>query len=431
VYGLIDGRRVTNAQVFGIGNGGAYVRFSQPIRVTGCGTKRIEVAADFTPNVPSDSQHRIVIARAEDVYSNVKVQGLFPITSSNFQIASVRSGVVMLTYQPIAYGSVAIGGTETIVGSFALSADDREDHTLERLTLEQIGSAADGDVRNIRIRLGNQYVTNALPQADDGVATLVFDPPETIRAGNHVAFDIVADVVSGAGKRVRFRVTEPSDVFVVGTLYGSGVSKQRYGSRVVLPVMSNVLPADTEIITRVEETESETPDSGEEDADTEHNETNADGATESMTITNANPDADGTQVPIGTDVTIAAFTLADAAITLSDIVFSIESDNVTFAENSFAVFSVSDPSEAIPCTETATLGNFLVQCSSADNPIVDMTIDNGGSITLALRSDISANRIDVAKSLSLQVFLSDLSDVTQRSNGIPGDGKIPSTLYQM
>src|SRR3989338_3640539 len=150
------------------------------------------------------------------------------------------------------------------------------------------------------------------------------------------------------------------------------------------------------------------------------------------TIENVNPAADGTNVPTGTNKTIAEFKFTAATnnntlngrnkATLSGLIFNISSTNVNFTAANFDLFNKNDQTQEINCvpydsydspgdaySETMIADSFFVECKRSDNTAVNVEMDSGGSITLVLQADISNNQVQASAGSLLTVFLNNLS----------------------
>lgn len=234
VYAAIDGARMTRKRSVDSQDQTADVRFTDPLTVDACQTVTVDLVADFASDADTSAEHNLAIELPSDFQSNAAdVEGNFPIRGNTFRVASVTSGEVTLEYRTISPDTTEVGNTDQVVGKFEISANSVEDQTLYSITLEQNGTASDGDISNIRVqRTDGTVLTNTLDSFTSDYGTLVFDPPFTVLEGDSITLEVVADVVGGAGETVTLQLEETSDLFAVGSLYGYGVNGQLYGSRV-------------------------------------------------------------------------------------------------------------------------------------------------------------------------------------------------------
>ena len=210
------------------------LRFSQPLLIKACATIPLQVFADFTPSARTGDRHSFALEGMGNIFMTP------PLAGETFEMGSEPAGGVTLTYEDLPEESVGIDRRETVIGTFRISADDTEDQTLSALTLKNAGTARDGDITALFIRRSDgPRLTEVAPEFTDDHATLLFDPPYTVRAGAAVMLEVIANVVDGRGRSVRVQMEEGSDLFATGSRHGYGVSGQLYGS----PARSEGTPA--------------------------------------------------------------------------------------------------------------------------------------------------------------------------------------------
>ncbi|MDD4628738.1 MAG: hypothetical protein PHE68_05095, partial [Candidatus Peribacteraceae bacterium] len=165
------------------------------------------------------------------------------------------------------------------------------------------------------------------------------------------------------------------------------------------------------------------------------------------TITNGGAAA-GT-VPSG-DSDVGAFTFTAAAnsnskdglnqASISGAVFTVQATNVSLTYDGFKIYNkVAGSTQNAACTTTNTAGvayssgnvgsgTFLVRCVGLiAGGVVNTAIDQGGSITLVLRANVTTPNAaaGVGGTSLLQVSLNNFSDVTKKSFGaITGESRI-------
>jgi hypothetical protein len=234
IYAAIDGARVSRKRSIDSEDQTADLRFTEPLTVEACKTTTLDIVSDYDTGLTASSEHNLAVELPSDFQSNAKdVTGNFPVRGNTFRIAAVTSGTVSVDYRTISPSELDVGDTEKVLGKFELSANSIEDQTIYSITLEQNGTASDGDVTNLKIRRSDGTVlTNTVASTTADYATFVFDPPFTILEGDKITLEVVGDVVGGAGETVLFHFEETGDLFAVGSLYGYGVNGQLYGSQV-------------------------------------------------------------------------------------------------------------------------------------------------------------------------------------------------------
>ncbi|MBI3332168.1 hypothetical protein HYZ99_04405 [Candidatus Peregrinibacteria bacterium] len=176
-------------------------------------------------------------------------------------------------------------------------------------------------------------------------------------------------------------------------------------------------------------------------------------------VTNANPDANGTAVPTGVSP-IGQFKFTAAAnansqnglnkVVLENIVFVIDTSNVLLRAEDFRFYNKADASTKLTTVVTtldgATVltgnvtGQFLVRVSDLSASAVDAVIDQGEDATFVLEGNVLNPQISATSVSSLRVSLDlrdeffswfdqDTTSVLHHGVDLP-DILIRSTLYQ-
>jgi len=241
LYLLMDGGRISRKRTIDSQNQTSTLRLIEPMTIPACQTVTVDVAADLGTSLTAGSEHNIAVELPSDLQTNAKsVTGNFPLRGNTFRVAAVTSGQITVEYRSVTPSTMNVGDTKKVLGKFELGSNSTEDQTVYSITLEQNGSASDGDVTNLQVRRTDGTVlTNTVAATSGDFATFTFDPPFTILQGDKVVLEVVGDVAGGAGETVNFHFEEESDLFAVGSLYGFGVNGQLYGSRVSLPTTDN------------------------------------------------------------------------------------------------------------------------------------------------------------------------------------------------
>ena len=157
-------------------------------------------------------------------------------------------------------------------------------------------------------------------------------------------------------------------------------------------------------------------------------------------ITNANPDANGTAVPTGV-TPIGQFKVAAAAhdnskngdndVVLSGVIFNVNATNVSIGDGTFQAYNKDDQTKTVTCqaynatnnTQIASgqvnSGSLLVDCAGLDSSDVDTEIDEGTDLTIVLEADITNpnNQAGNGGVSVLQVSLQDFDDRTRTAYG--------------
>ena len=161
-------------------------------------------------------------------------------------------------------------------------------------------------------------------------------------------------------------------------------------------------------------------------------------------ITNANPDPNGSSVPTGIaqagqfQISAAAHVNSkngDNDIELDGVVFNVNATNVAIAGSSFRFLNKADPTQGVTCvpydasTNTqlsgTVSGNLKVLCDSLRDSPVSTEIDEGDSALFVLEMDITnPNTAESTGGISvLQVSLQNFDDITRDVFGI-GDSTV-------
>lgn len=249
VYAMVDGARVTRKRTIDSNSYTATLRFTKPLRVTKGSTVAVQIAGDFTTSATTASEHGLTVELPTDFVSNAKsVTGNFPLRGKSFRVAAVSAGSVSIQYRSVTPGQIKVGDKGASVGKFEVDVNNTEDQTIYSMTLENDGTASDGDFINLMIeRSDGTVLTKTVAATVSDFATFVFDPPFTVLEGDRVTLTLVADIAGGAAKNIKFHFDETGDIFAVGSLYGYGVNGQLYGSAIQLPAETSTLPATVTI----------------------------------------------------------------------------------------------------------------------------------------------------------------------------------------
>ncbi len=140
-------------------------------------------------------------------------------------------------------------------------------------------------------------------------------------------------------------------------------------------------------------------------------------------ITNADPNADGTEVPTGTARDIGQFKFTTAAnnngkngpnkVVLTDLIVTVDASNILFGSGGFKIYNKTDPSVQSPCYPLDSSSNqpkFLLACWNIQTAGVQTTIYSGSDATFVLNANIQ--RVDSSKVSTVQVSFEKFSDVT-------------------
>ena len=249
VYAVVDGARITRKRTVDSQSYTATLRFTKPLVVKAGKTLTLQIAGDLTTSATTSSEHVLSVELPTDFISNAKsVTGNFPLKGKAFRVAAVSSGIVSIAYRSVTPSNIKVGDKAATIGKWELSLDATEDQTVYSMTIQNDGTAGDGDYTNIAIKRSDGTVLTKMVDATVGdYATLVFDPPFTVLEGDRITMSVVSEIKGGAAKNIKVHFDETGDIFSVGSLYGYGVNGQLYGSSISLPTETSSLPATVTI----------------------------------------------------------------------------------------------------------------------------------------------------------------------------------------
>ena len=249
VYALVDGARVTRKRTIDSQSYTSTIRFTKPLVIAAGQTVTLQIAGDLTTDATTASEHALSVELPTDFVSNAKaVTGNFPLKGNSFKVAAVSAGSVSIAYRTVTPSNIKVGDKGASIGKWELSANSVEDQTIYSMTLQNDGTAGDGDFTNIGVRRSDGTVlTKVVGSTVGDYVTLVFDPPFTILEGDRITMNVISDIAGGAAKNIKMHFDETGDLFAVGSLYGYGVNGQLYGSNVQLPVETSSLPSTVTI----------------------------------------------------------------------------------------------------------------------------------------------------------------------------------------
>lgn len=159
-------------------------------------------------------------------------------------------------------------------------------------------------------------------------------------------------------------------------------------------------------------------------------------------ITNADPSANGTAIPVGTQRQIAQFKFSTAAasnlkngtnkFTLSGVIFNVNAtnvqlgtgDNTSAATSTFKVYNKADQTVKATCTGSggsvsgtptvpspkAQSGSLTVVCRNLPTSSVNTQIDPGSDATFVLEAQVANAKISNSSTSTLQVSLQGFTD---------------------
>lgn len=148
-----------------------------------------------------------------------------------------------------------------------------------------------------------------------------------------------------------------------------------------------------------------------------------------LSMTNADPNANGTAIPIGNSRAIGQFKFSAAANNnsmngfnnwmFSDIIFNVEAMNVRLDLTLFRMYNKADPEAKVSCNAAVTDSSaIVVTCKDLTISALNTRIDTGSSETFVLETTVMNPQVVSSSPSSLQVSLEKFSDSFQTSVGV-------------
>ncbi len=210
VYLAEGSKRLTKAVHFDARSLEATLRLKKMV-IPACSAKTISVLADISQAASPAGEHTITILSADDVQ-----------TSANNVSLSTNDDAVTVETKPIKEGALTVRmlsvpsnttyGNIAKTARFQISSDTVADHMLRSITLKNLGTARNYDLRSNYLETSSGQRVSRLTKAMDGdTITMVFDPPYLLKKNSDVVF-VLRSEVKGSYKTVQFSLDEPSDL---------------------------------------------------------------------------------------------------------------------------------------------------------------------------------------------------------------------------
>ena len=167
------------------------------------------------------------------VNTSAAVSGSLPITGAQHTInATLSIGSVDPSRGPLdpnANQTKEVGTTGYTFSSLKITAGSTEKIRLNSIRFNQSGSAASGDLANVKIVVdGTEYTP--VVSADGKYYSATFGTGIVIDKGMFKEVSIKGDIVSGSGRTIAFDVYKVTDINVTGETYGYGLTPSTSGT---------------------------------------------------------------------------------------------------------------------------------------------------------------------------------------------------------
>lgn len=199
-------------------------------------TETVTVKASVQTGVAS--LFNLGIASDEDISSNASsVAGDFPVRGNDLN-SVVATGLATLTVDEDGTPSdVNLGDKDTVIAKFKITNDDKETSTVTKIALKRdssvTSSAADDDFENLALYSGSTKIAEADAITNKYVTFNIEDGIEITKSQTK-KFTVKADVIDGAGKKIKLSLDNGIDVNAEGANYPSKVTDSYDGSEVTI-----------------------------------------------------------------------------------------------------------------------------------------------------------------------------------------------------
>lgn len=201
----------------------AEINFTNPLTIAKGTTATLEVRAKLN----GTDNYNLSIAKAGDVMTTASVAGSFPVKGNTMSGTTVSDlGQLEVNQDGGTLPDVKLGETQATVAKFKLEAS-KEDITFKSISLKRTdptsGTAiSDGDLTNLKLYKDGSVIATANGIVNKYV-NFVLDSSIVIKDGTTARFEVKADPIDGAGKKVRLVIdggNDTTDVMAIGNHYG-------------------------------------------------------------------------------------------------------------------------------------------------------------------------------------------------------------------
>ncbi len=199
---------------------------NEPLTIK-AGTSKTYTIAMNRPATASDGGDIVKLAVVAIDAGAAAVNGSLPIVGSPITMnSSLTIGTVTLTRgvnDPGTGATKEIGTTGYIFTAIRVTAGAAEDLKMKWVSLNQSGSAATTDLKNVKVNFdGTDYPITI--SADGKYYTANFGDGVTITKGNTKEFYVKGDIESGTNRGIDFDLYRFTDLYVTGSQFGYGLT---------------------------------------------------------------------------------------------------------------------------------------------------------------------------------------------------------------
>ena len=228
---LVDEAGVIYGDRYVLNNKHLYLNLTaQPIIIPAGENKIFYLKVDLKPVSGATGQTlKFGLINSLDIAAASQLAASFPLVGPEFRLADGSSnlGKVSATLKVIspAGDTVSVGATNKTVAAFRLAeVSGNEDVLIKNITLTNMGSARDGDLRNLVLvdQDGSQLMKVQITGGQK--VSFSFEPGYLIRKNHYVDFNLKIAVVSGDGRDLKFVILNDNDIVAVSKENGYGLS---------------------------------------------------------------------------------------------------------------------------------------------------------------------------------------------------------------
>lgn len=218
-----DGVRLGDAKTFGSDH---KLKLTDSFVVKAGQSRTITLAGDSDSDQDAYNGQLVGLSLTAVDAGSASVNGSFPMVGNYMTVNSTLAiGSLTLERGPLDPGTGAtkeIGTKSYIFASLKMTAGSNEDVSVKSIRWNQSGSAATGDLANIKVYLdGTAY--DAVVSADGKYYTAKFGNGLKIEKGGNKEVYVKGDVISGTNRGVDFDLYRYADIKVSGLTYGYDV----------------------------------------------------------------------------------------------------------------------------------------------------------------------------------------------------------------
>ncbi len=200
-----------------------------PIVVRSGETRKIQVLINFADNKNiTNNNLKVSLVKAENVKTNGKVTGYFPLVSNDFKLvyASEILGKPQIKELSLASDSreAVIGSSDVALLRFSVNEiSQQEKIDIKQLTVKNFGTSGMDDLGNFKLKNQNNKMIAQVAQASSGNEIVFYFNNHLIKKGGQEIFTLFADIKDGEEKTINFSI---KDAKIKGSEHGYGLNAE-------------------------------------------------------------------------------------------------------------------------------------------------------------------------------------------------------------